>query len=177
MGAMGNKLAYVFFSLFILFSINGCHWGGDMTHLDPLPPIDYILVEKSKRTIRVYHKNEELRCYNISLGKNPVGHKKCEGDCRTPEGVYEISHKKDPYKYYKALDLSYPNSEDRKAAQKRGVSPGGGVQIHGYEPKYNWVSQQHPLLDATRGCILLTNPEMEQIFNATAVGTKIEIRP
>lgn len=173
---------FKFLSLGVLLSVSaflsGCEPMMNLDHhTEPLPKVDHILVKKSARTISFYSQNELLRTYNMSLGKSPKGHKEFEGDHKTPEGIYTIASKNPNSKYYRALTLSYPNKDDMANAAKKGKSPGGGVQIHGYEPCYAWVRQHHPLLDATRGCILLTNDVMDQIFDATDVGTKIEIKP
>jgi murein L,D-transpeptidase YafK len=161
----------------LAISMAGCQFGPQSMYREPLPTIDHILVEKGNRTITVFHKKQALKTYNISLGKSPVGAKVAEGDHKTPEGVYTITAKNPNDKFFKSLTISYPNAQDIKNATTLGVSTGGGIKIHGYEDHLSWVSQHHPLLDATRGCILLTNPEMAQIYAATPVGTKIVIQP
>lgn len=170
------RAASAYILLGLPFVLSACDIN-TQSNLESLPPIDRIVVEKSQRTLSVYSNQERLRQYKISLGKSPIGHKEKEGDHKTPEGIYSISAKKPNHKFHKALAISYPNQKDKENATRKGHSPGGGVLLHGYEPHLSWVSQNHPLLDATRGCILLTNPEMEQIFNATPIGTTIEIKP
>lgn len=49
--------------------------------------VNLIVVEKSKRQLALYHNNELLKTYKISLGKNPADHKQFEGDSKTPEGI------------------------------------------------------------------------------------------
>lgn len=157
--------------------VTGCQMNSQSCSRPTLPPIDHILVEKSQRTISVFNNDQQMAKYKISLGKSPIGHKEKEGDHKTPEGVYTIIQKNPNDLYFKSLTISYPNEQDCENAAKNGVSPGGGIQIHGYDEEVAWVSQEHKLVDATRGCILLTNPEMAQIFAATEVGTKIVIKP
>ena len=41
--------------------------------------------------------------FNISLGKNPIGHKRFEGDKKTPEGTYFIDSKIDDSYYFRSL--------------------------------------------------------------------------
>lgn len=139
--------------------------------------VDRIVVDKTKHTISLYKDKEELETYKIGLGKSPVGHKEQEGDNRTPEGTYKIIHKNPKSQYHKALTISYPNDQDRKKAAKKGVHPGGDIQIHGFREDLAWVRQNHDIADVTRGCILLTNPELEKLYAMTDVGTTIEIRP
>ncbi|MGH9798944.1 MAG: L,D-transpeptidase family protein, partial [Blastocatellia bacterium] len=56
-----------------------------------------ILVKKSERKLYLYETSggkERLRTtYQIALGNTPTGHKRQQGDGRTPEGDYYITHK------------------------------------------------------------------------------------
>ncbi len=161
----------------IALSLSGCQTITPTGPRQPLPEIDHIVVDKGQRTLSVYSNKTQMAQYRISLGKSPVGHKQKEGDHKTPEGTYTICKKNPHDRFFKSLMISYPNKQDTENAARQGCSTGGGIKIHGYEPHLSWVSQNHPLIDATKGCILLTNPEMEQIYNATKVGTKIQINP
>ena len=76
--------------------------------------VNLILVEKSKRQLSIYHDNELLKTYKISLGKNPVGHKQFEGDSKTPEGVYFIDGKNPKSRYFLNLGISNPNEKDKE---------------------------------------------------------------
>ena len=136
--------------------------------------IDYILVEKEKRTLSVFHHKKLLKVYKIALGSNPVGHKQQEGDGRTPEGIYKISLKNPKSSFYLSLKISYPNEQDQKSAQMRGVSPGGDIFIHGL--RFGVIGALHRHWDWTQGCIALTNEEIQEVFAATEVGTIVEIR-
>lgn len=40
-----------------------------------------------------------------------------------------------------------------------------------------FVGNFHRIFDWTNGCIAVNNWEMEELFNAVSVGTKIEIKP
>ena len=62
---------------------------------------------------------------------SPKGTKPREGDGRTPEGTYFIDRKNPASQFYLSLGISYPNSEDRRLADERGVDPGGDIFIHG----------------------------------------------
>lgn len=56
----------------------------------PLCGQNYIVISKQKATLNVLNDNSEvLFSATVSVGKN-VGNKQCVGDCRTPEGVFEI---------------------------------------------------------------------------------------
>lgn len=141
---------------------------------------DFILVDKTNKRMYLMLKNKVLKAYPIALGFEPLGHKQQEGDGKTPEGIYSISHKNPQSQFFLSLGVSYPNSTDRKSAAERGVSPGGDIMIHGLpnDPlKLKLVSLIHPFYNWTEGCIAVTNEEMQEIYSAVRTGTKIEICP
>ncbi len=139
--------------------------------------VDYILVEKKQRALSVYHNGKKIKQYKVALGFSPVGHKEQEGDGKTPEGKYFISHKNSKSTYHLSLAISYPSKQDRVAAAKKGVSPGGNIMIHGIKKKYSNIGTAHCLWDWTLGCIAVTNEEIEELFKATKVGTPVIIKP
>jgi murein L,D-transpeptidase YafK len=118
-----------------------------------------------------------IKTYKVALGGDPVGSKIKAGDKKTPEGEYVIDSKNEHSRFHLALHISYPNAADRERARKLGVSPGGGVEIHGLEAKYAWVGSLHRQVDWTAGCIAVTNPEIDEIWPLVRVGTPVEIRP
>lgn len=138
-------------------------------------PVDRIIIEKSARTLTLMAQGEALRVYDVALGFAPEGHKQQEGDGRTPEGVYSISGRNADSAFHLSLRISYPNDADKKAAAARGVSPGGDIFIHG-APNW-WVFPGQPPGDWTRGCIAVTNAEIEEIWRLVTDGTLVEIRP
>ncbi len=173
------KNGILLLALCCAFSQSGCQSDPEAAVTEDFSgkEIDYILVEKAKHTLSVFHKDNLLKTYTIALGKAPEGHKEREGDFKTPEGVYAISKKNPKSKYHRALKISYPNETDKEKADKNGHHPGGDIMIHGMEPHYWWVTPKHKLRDITRGCIVVTNQEIEEIFDSTPVNTTVEIRP
>jgi murein L,D-transpeptidase YafK len=142
-----------------------------------LPKADLIVVFKSQRVMKLYQNNRELKSYKIALGPSSKGHKQQEGDKKTPEGNYSICGKNPKSTYYKSLRISYPNEADRKAAAKRGVSPGGDIMIHGLWNKLAFLGKAHVLHDWTLGCVAVTNAEMDEVWQMIDLGTRIEIKP
>jgi len=149
----------------------------------PLPDqsvkVDQILVEKSLRRLTVYTGKEIIAVYPIGLGFEPVGHKYQEGDGRTPEGKYRINHKNPHSSYYLSLKISYPDRQDEQNARLNGVHPGGDIMIHGYPnfvPSFigDFVLKGR---DWTKGCIAVSNAEMENLWRWIKIGTPVEIRP
>src|SRR5688572_15025045 len=104
---------------------------------DPLPQADLVLVDKSERTLALYTEGKPVRIYRgLQFGDAPDGHKRFEGDERTPEGRYTIDARNPASSYHLSLHISYPNAGDRAYATARGRSPGGEIFIHG-QP--NWL--------------------------------------
>jgi len=138
---------------------------------------DRIVIVKSERTLTLMRGSKVLRTYKVALGGDPVGPKVKAGDKKTPEGEYVIDSKNPKSRFHLALHITYPNAADRERARKLGVSPGGGVEIHGLEPKYAWVGSLHRQINWTAGCIAVTNPEIDEIGLLVPVGTPVEIKP
>jgi tetratricopeptide (TPR) repeat protein len=138
---------------------------------------DKILVEKKERRLMLIAKGEVLKTYKIALGGNPNGPKQRQGDNKTPEGTYFIDSRNKDSSYYRSLHISYPNERDKKRAKKLGVSPGGDIMIHGIKNGFSWVGDAHTQVDWTKGCIAVTNKEIEEIGKLVPNGTVVEIRP
>lgn len=103
--------------------------------------------------------------YYISVGKAGTA-KVVEGDQRTPLGVYYINSnldRKSLKDFYGsgALPLNYPNVLDTK----RGKT-GGGIWLHGTPPHQFSRPPQ-----ATDGCVVLANPDLEHIIHTVEVRT------
>lgn len=146
----------------------------------PLPVgavADRVRVDKSERTLVLLSGETVLKRYEISLGGAPEGHKRQEGDERTPEGVYRLDSRNPRSSSHLALHISYPATADSAQAASRGVSPGGMIMIHGIRNGAGWLGRLHRAVDWTDGCIAVANWEMDEIWRAVPVGTPIEIRP
>ena len=139
--------------------------------------VDRVLVYKKDRRMMLLSKGDVIKTYRIALGGNPVGPKEKEGDKKTPEGTYMIDSRNRDSQYHLSLHISYPNEQDRKRAKEQGVSPGGDITIHGIKSGYSWVGASHAGADWTRGCIAVTDEEIEEIDKMVQNGTVIEILP
>jgi len=135
------------------------------------PQVTLVEVHKAKRRMYLLNGSTVLKDYKIKLGGNPVGHKQFEGDQKTPEGAYRISHRNPNSSYHLSLGISYPNQADREYAKSQGKRPGGDIFIHGGPNK--WFAGP----DWTAGCIAVKDNEMEQIFAMVQPGTQINIYP
>ncbi|MFZ2948029.1 MAG: L,D-transpeptidase family protein, partial [Desulfuromonadaceae bacterium] len=140
-------------------------------------PADKILIEKKERRLTLISKGKVLKTYQIALGGNPNGPKERQGDNKTPEGTYVIDSRNKNSRYHRSLHVSYPNEKDKKRAKELGVSPGGDIMIHGIKNGLSWVGDLHTEVDWTKGCIAVTDEEIEEIDKLAPNGTIVEIRP
>lgn len=135
-----------------------------------------IIVAKEAHTLTLFVKGASVRTYKVDLGFNWISDKSHSGDGATPEGRYRITARKSSGQsvYYKALLLDYPNATDRtefSRAKRAGDVPasatiGGLIEIHGEGGRGR---------DWTKGCVAITNAEMDELFSRVAVGTPVTI--
>jgi len=147
-----------------------------------------IIITKHTRTL-VFHDGIAALCIPVVLGKNP-GDKEREGDFATPEGEFYICYKNPASRYHRFLGLSYPNIEDadrgerdqlvapaeaaaiRLAITGRQCPPwktalGGEVGLHGPCPNVTW----------THGCVAMSIPHIEQLYDRLELGDPVTILP
>jgi murein L,D-transpeptidase YafK len=132
---------------------------------------DRVLVDKSDRQLHLIRNGHVWKSYPIGLGFAPQGHKRREGDGRTPEGDYVLDWRNPNSSFYLSIHISYPDAEDQASAKARGVSPGGAIFIHG---NHNPAARRR---DWTLGCIAVTDAAMDEIWQAVPNDTPITIRP
>lgn len=146
----------------------------------PPPPaltgkVDRIVIEKSARRMQLFQEGRVVRTYAIALGFTPVGDKDRQGDGKTPEGEFTVNRRNEASAFHLSLGLDYPQPDDLARAAAGGYSPGGDIFIHG-QPF--GVTEGFKLKgDWTAGCIAVSNAEIREIWDATPIGTKVEIRP
>lgn len=135
-----------------------------------------IIVAKEAHTLTLYVGGAPVRIYRVDLGFNWIADKSHAGDGATPEGRYRVVARKanGASIYYKALLLDYPNRDDRaefSQARRSGAVPatatiGGLIEIHGEGGRGR---------DWTKGCVALTNAEIDELFARVSVGTPVTI--
>lgn len=124
-----------------------------------------------------------MRTYTISVGRGGDGHKRQEGDGRTPEGRYTIDSRHRSKTYHRFLHISYPNKGDKQAfaqAKKAGELPkgatiGGAIGIHGERAGREWTP--HTWVNWTQGCIAVGNDEVDELYRWVKPGAVIVIHP
>lgn len=90
LGFLGSALA-----LAIWASLR--HWGSapqppsvDLTGIDQF---ERLVVEKSVRRLTAFFGGEPVLVLDVALGFAPIGDKKQEGDGKTPDGIFHITHR------------------------------------------------------------------------------------
>ena len=135
-----------------------------------------IIVDKMRRTLTLISDGRRVRSYRAELGVNGTMDKIVAGDRATPEGRYRVTEKRGlrQTRWYKALLLNYPNSEDlerfNRAKQRGQVSRrariGGLIELHGEGGRGG---------DWTDGCVALLNRDMDDLFDRVGIGTPVTI--
>ena len=145
--------------------------------LTALPTADSILIIKHDHSLTLFRDGHRIKQYSVALGRGGLGPKQQAGDNKVPEGTYRIVGRNPHSAFYRALRVGYPTPSQLAAARARGVDPGGDIMIHGIRNGLGWLGPAQRLVDWTKGCIAVTDPEMDQIWAAVPDGTPIEIRP
>lgn len=143
----------------------------------PFPVADRVVVRKEARELRLLRGDEVLKTARIALGLEPRGHKRQEGDFRTPEGAYRLIERNPDSDYFLSIRISYPNADDALRANRRGVSPGGQIMIHGQPNNPSRTAEYYRRTDWTNGCIAVSNSDMVDIWLMTGLDTPIRILP
>jgi len=138
---------------------------------------DRVLIEKEAHRLTLWRGGKTLATYRVALGRRPSGDKVCQGDHKTPEGLFTVDSHLPASRFHRALHVSYPDAAHRKAARRQGCDPGGSIMIHGIKHGLGWLGPLHRMIDWTDGCMAVTDREIEEIYAAVPDGTPVEIRP
>lgn len=153
-------------------------------------PAHVLRVKKAARQMTLEIDGRLDQTFRIGLGGAPEGDKERQGDLRTPEGELYIAWKNRGSSFHRFLGLSYPMPrhaergealglvkpavvEQVRAAAKRRKQPpqmtslGGWVGIHGGGSGSDW----------TLGCIAVSDPEIEWLFEVMQVGDRVVVDP
>ena len=154
----------------------------------------YVVVEKSRREVRLYEDGRMVGVFPCSLGLGAESPKRSRGDFATPEGLYFVREKHPSRKYYLFVELDYPALKDILRAHWEGrlSDPlfsqylrawsdgriirgplGYAVGLHGgglVRKEGNKI-----LRDWTHGCIALRNADMQRLYRFVRKGTPVLI--
>lgn len=137
---------------------------------------DRVVVEKHAHTLTLYRGKVELKTYSVALGRGGAGPKTEAGDNKVPEGTYRIIGRNARSEFHRALRVGYPTPAQARIDAREGVRPGGDIMVHGIRNGLGWLGPLHRSVDWTRGCVALTDREMDEVWRAVPDGTPIEIR-
>ena len=141
-----------------------------------------LLIDKSDYQLHVFVSDTIVKSFPIVLGGNPIDDKLCEGDSRTPEGVFKIVDKYPHKKWSKFIWVNYPTEDSwkkHKQAKADGViskdaTIGGEIGIHGVPKGTDYMIESHT--NWTLGCISLTNKDVDEIYPFINENTVITIQ-
>ncbi len=187
------------FWIALLLAITAAPCAADDLKGVALEPPYSLEIDKSDRTLVVRHGKALTRKFQIAVGRGGIGDKRIRGDNKTPLGVYHIAGFNEESEFDLFMRLNYPNVKDAffglrnhligrrefdaivQAARRNELPPqntplGGAVGIHGLgeETTERVKVQRH--LDWTRGCIALSNRDVQELRRYVDVGTRVTIR-
>ena len=155
-------------------------------------PVDEIKVYKSAHKMDLLFQGKITKSYKVMLGRGGLEPKIQEGDNKTPEGKYFLDEKNPKSDYFRSIHITYPNEDDLRRAKEMGVEPGGEIFIHGLpnsKSKFvRWIREKAvkikdktnnkkilKTLDWTKGCIAVSDSEIEEVFNTISLPMPITI--
>jgi murein L,D-transpeptidase YafK len=168
--------------------------GADVARAQEMPYQPKITIKKTERRLILSTADGTDRGYPVALGKNWAADKAVEGDHATPLGEFYVCAKNPRSKFSLSLCISYPNAEDAARglaaglitavehaqiieAIRLGKMPpqhtklGGEICIHGQASDHLAPAPK----DWTRGCIALDNTDMQEVYDAAAIGMPVVI--
>ena len=101
-----------------------------------------------------------LKSYSVALGRGVYGIHDGDWSNITPTGNFFIDSKFANSGYHRALTISYGNE----------------VELHGNKNGFGFLGKFQRWVDWTRGCIALTDSEIDELYRAVPVGTPITIK-
>ena len=107
--------------------------------------------------MQAYEGGVLLKTYSISIGRGEWGMHDRESNL-TPTGSYTVS-KMAISSFHKALPISY----------------GDQIEIHGIHNHLGFIGKFHRWVDWTRGCIALTDEEIDELYATVSTSTTIQI--
>ncbi len=157
-----------------------------------------IVVDKTQRTLSLIKNSKNIATFPALVGLN-IGTKEREGDMRTPEGCYFILRMLPDEEavgegYYKGLHISYPDVSDAARGLASGVIDESIYQqilldymegsippqesvLGGYVAIHAGLAEDEKFERGTKGCVVLRNSDMDQVYAFAHPGMPIFIRP
>ena len=135
---------------------------------------DKIIINKANHELLLFYKEELIANYKVSLGRNGLNKKTKPGDNLTPEGRFP-GKKTTITSYHKAIKIG--RWGDRCSVLIHGLGHKPSPEIFHVSINMARFKRFHRWYDWTKGCIALTNDEIDEIYKAVNDGVIIEINP
>lgn len=157
----------------------------------------WLLVDTGNLTLTVMQDDRPwMTLHNVSLGRYGTSLEKRRGDNKTPLGRFRISKIHRETNFHRFIALDYPGIKHAEMGHREGVisqrelqailhahrlgkSPpqhtvlGGNIGIHGLGLG---DLRLHETMNWTRGCIALTDEQVDALLSWARVGMTVEIR-
>lgn len=158
-----------------------------------------IVINRSIYTLELYEDSVFIKSYRASFGQSIHKPKQRAEDKITPVGTYKICRIDTLNKYYKFMQINYPNLDDGMNALRKGwISQkgfnelkfqyyyegctkynsvlGGNIGIQGIG-KLNFILKNLPFVyNWTNGSIAISNEDIDEIYSVVREGTKVVIK-
>ncbi len=158
-----------------------------------------IVIKKLTYELILFDGSRELKTYSIYLGSDENNDKEVRGDRNTPEGEFYICMRKKSKRFYRFLGLSYPDLKRAEYGLRHNLITeydywrifqaindkkqppwntrlGGFIGIHGMGKKREKILRDLPFkINWTKGCIALSDRDIEEIFSVARIGTPVII--
>lgn len=156
-----------------------------------------LLVDTEALTLTVMRDGQaKMTLHNIAIGRYGTSPEKRRGDKSTPLGRFRVAWIKRNSDFHRFIGLDYPDVERAQkgyrdgviskpelqsihSAHRRGKRPpqntalGGQIGIHGLgqaDPRL------HESMNWTRGCVAVTDRQVDALLPWVRIGTAVEIR-
>ena len=157
-----------------------------------------IVVDKTQRTLALVQSGLTVATFPVLVGRNP-GTKEQEGDMKTPEGCYFVLRLLPDEEavgegYYKGLHISYPDVSDAARGLQSGLIdvsmyqqivrdyqqgniPPQESPLGGYVAIHAGLADDEKFVRGTKGCVVLRNNDMDQVYAFARSGMPVFICP
>lgn len=157
----------------------------------------WLLVDTENLTLTVMqHDRPRMTLHNIAVGRYGTSVEKRRGDNKTPLGRFRIIKIHRETNFHRFVGLDYPGIEHAEKGRQEGVisqrelqailrahrlgtpppqhtALGGNIGIHGLG---RGDPHLHETMNWTRGCVALTDEQVDALLSWARIGMTVEIR-
>lgn len=157
----------------------------------------WVLIDTERQMLELYRGEESVLSFDrVSLGRGGAAEDRVRGDNKTPLGEFTISWVNMDSRFHIFLGFDYPTFHHARRAYSGGrmsvdeflsvaeayrdrrmppqtTALGGNIGIHGLGEA---DPDLHRRSNWTRGCVALTNDEMDQLIDYVGIGTRVVVR-